>query len=284
MDYYDKFRVKPGDTVDLSQIDPSFTGGMTKKEAKKRLKENRERINELQEALYAEGKHSLIVVLQAMDAAGKDGTIEKALGSMNPNGHHVFPFKAPSKEELAHDFLWRVHEAAPAKGQVSTFNRSHYEDVLIVKVHGWAPEDKIKGRYDRINQFEQNLIDENDTGILKFYLHIDEDEQLRRFWDRVADPIKHWKVNKADYEEREYWDDYQEAYQEVFSRCSSDQAPWFIIPGNNKWFARLAVSEIVIQHLESLDIHAPDPEADIEEIKEKYFGIKNPGDAPRFDL
>jgi len=280
--------VKPGSQTDLSQIDPSFTGDFTgpdaEDKAKKQLKKSKKRINELQEALYAEGKHSLMLVMQAPDAAGKDGTIEKVFGAMNPNGHHVFPFKVPSKKELSHDFLWRIHKGAPARGQVSTFNRSHYEDVLVVRVHDLVPEEKWRGRYDRINAFEQHLVDENDTGILKFYLHIDQEEQLKRLWDRVATPIKHWKVNVADFSERAHWDEYQEAYQDVFNRCSTDSAPWFVIPGNNKWFARLAISEILIQHLESLDLKLPEPEADIEEVKRDYFGINNPGDPPRFDM
>lgn len=285
--YYDQFIVSPGSTVDLSQIDPNFTGDLTgpdaEAKAKKLLKQNKKRINQLQEEMYAEGKHSLLLVLQAPDAAGKDGTIEKVFGAMNPNGHTVYPFKKPSEEEMAHDFLWRIHKATPKKGHVSTFNRSHYEDVLIVRVRALQPEAVWRGRYDEINAFERT-VSGNGTGILKFYLHIDKDEQLKRFWDRVANPVKHWKVNNSDYSERQLWDQYRQAYTDAFNKCSTDIAPWFVIPANNKWFARLAISEILIKHFEDLEIHPPEAEADIDQVKKDFFGIKKSGDKPRFDL
>jgi PPK2 family polyphosphate:nucleotide phosphotransferase len=204
-----------------------------------------------------------------MDAAGKDGTISHVLGAMNPQGCRVYGFKTPSTEELAHDFLWRFHQVAPGKGYVAVFNRSHYEDVLVVRVHKLVPKEVWSERYDEINEFERHLSD-NGTHILKFHLHIDKEEQLARFKDRLDDPNRHWKISESDYAEREYWHDYQEAYEEAVSKCSTDYAPWYIIPSNHKWFRNLAVSQILLTTLESLDMKFPAPTVNIDEIKKKY--------------
>ena len=219
--------------------------------------------------MYAESERSLLVILQGMDGAGKDGTINHVLTSMNPQGCRVYAFKAPSVEELSHDFLWRITQATPRKGYVSVFNRSHYEDVLVVRVHGLVPKKIWLKRYDQINSFEKHLI-ENGTQILKFYLHIDREEQLARFRGRLSDPQRHWKISESDFTESELWDDYEEAYEDVLSKCSTDYAPWFIIPSNHKWFRNLAISQILVETLESLDMRLPQPVVDIGAIKKKY--------------
>jgi PPK2 family polyphosphate:nucleotide phosphotransferase len=204
-----------------------------------------------------------------MDAGGKDGTISHVLGSMNPQGARVYGFKVPSAEEAAHDFLWRIHLAAPPKGQVSIFNRSHYEDVLVTCVHNTVPEEVLSRRYELINDFEKNLAD-NCTHILKFYLHISKEEQLRRLKQRLDDPTRHWKISESDYKEREFWEDYMKAYQDAIGKCSTDNAPWFVIPDNHKWFHNLVVSQIVVEVLESLKMEFPEPNVDIREMMVKY--------------
>jgi len=255
--------VKPGERVDLDEHDPDERWQVDgKKRAKARLKENRARLAELQRILYAESKRSLLVILQAMDAGGKDGTIRHVFGSVNPQGCRVTSFKSPTSEELDHDFLWRVHRAAPRKGEIGIFNRSHYEDVLIVRVHDLVPKSVWEKRYDRINEFER-LLAENDTVILKFFLHISKDEQKERFQERLDRPEKNWKVNPKDFEERVYWRDYMEAYQEAIERCSQERAPWFVVPANRKWFRNVAVSEIVLETLEALELSFPEPEYDL---------------------
>jgi len=270
MDYIDRFGVAPGSKVRLDRIDADFKGKHEDQaSALDELDKYTKRLRELQYLLYAEGKRSLLIILQAMDAGGKDGTINHVLGNMNPQGARVYGFKVPSAEEAAHDFLWRIHRAAPQRGQVAIFNRSHYEDVLVSRVHGFVPEKVWSKRYDLINDFEKNLVDSG-THILKFFLHISEDEQLRRFKQRLDDPDRHWKISGADYEERKYWDDYTEAFQDALSRCSTAHAPWFVIPANHKWFRNLAVSQIVVKTLESLKMEFPKPTVDIKEVKEKY--------------
>jgi PPK2 family polyphosphate:nucleotide phosphotransferase len=232
-----------------------------------------QRLRELQELLYAERQRSLLICLQAMDTGGKDGTINHVLGAMNPQGCRVVAFRQPSAEELAHDFLWRVHRAAPARGEVVIFNRSHYEDVLVVRVHNLVPKDVWSRRYDRINAFEKGLL-EHDIHILKFYLHISKEEQLTRFKERLDDPTKQWKISEADYKERDFWDDYVAAYEEALSRCSTEHAPWFIIPADHKWFRNLAVARIVVEHLEGLKMKYPEPTVDIEQIRREYHAAK----------
>ena len=229
----------------------------------------KKRLRDLQYLLYAENKQSLLIILQAMDAGGKDGTINHVLGSMNPQGTRVYGFKVPSAEEASHDFLWRIHQAAPHSGQVSIFNRSHYEDVLISRVHNLIPKKVWSKRYDLINDFEKNLSDSG-THILKFYLHISKDEQLRRFKHRLDDPTRHWKISESDYREREFWGDYTKAYEDVLCKCSTEHAPWFVIPADHKWFRNLAVSQIVVATLESLKMEFPKPTIDIKKVREKY--------------
>jgi PPK2 family polyphosphate:nucleotide phosphotransferase len=222
--------------------------------------------------IYAEGKRSLLIVLQGRDAAGKDGTINHVLGAMNTQGCSGTGFKVPSQEEAAHDFLWRYHQHTPRRGQVAIFNRSHYEDVLVVRVHDLVPKKVWSRRYELINDFERMLY-ENGTHILKFYLHIDAEEQLMRFKQRIDDPARHWKISDGDYAERPYWDAYTEAFEAALETCSTRHAPWFIIPSNHKWFGNLAISRIVAEKLESLDMKFPEPTVDINEIKQKYHAI-----------
>lgn len=270
MDYSKKHKVSPGSKVDLKDIETSVKGKLTKEEAKLQTAKNLARIAELQELLYSDHKQSLLIVLQAMDAGGKDGTVKVIAGAMNPQGVRVASFKSPSLEEREHDFLWRIHKQTPNKGEVVVFNRSHYEDVLIVRVHNMVPEETWKKRYARINEFESNLTD-NNTHVLKFFLHISKDEQLARLKDRVDTPEKHWKVNEADFTEREFWGDYQKAYQDAIGKCSTEDAPWYVIPADKKWYRDLAISEIVVEKLESLKMSYPPPTGDIKAIREKYF-------------
>jgi PPK2 family polyphosphate:nucleotide phosphotransferase len=270
MKYIELFRIKPGSAVRLKKIDPDYTAEHTvKKSAIKQVKKLDRKLRELQYLLYAENKRSLLICLQALDAAGKDGTINHVLGSMNPQGARVHGFKGPTKEEAQHDFLWRIEQQVPKKGEVVIFNRSHYEDVLVVRVHELVPEKVWKGRYEQINDFEKNLF-ENGTHMLKFFLHISPEEQLLRFRQRLEDPARHWKISENDYAERELWDDYITAYEEAIRKTSTKHAPWFIIPANNKWFRNLAVARIVAEQLESLGMKFPEPTVNIKEIARKY--------------
>lgn len=270
MNYFQRFKVAPGAAVNLKQIDPSFKGDHRSHEsAAEEIAHYQKKLWNLQELLYAERRHSVLICLQAPDTGGKDGVINHVLGAMNPQGCRVAAFKEPTAEELAHDFLWRVHKAAPAKGEVVIFNRSHYEDVLVVRVHNLVSTEKWSRRYDLINAFEKGLL-ENGTHILKFYLHISKQEQLKRFKDRLKDPSKHWKISEADYKERAFWSEYVKAYQEAISRCSTEQAPWFIIPANHKWFRNLAIARIVVEHLQSLRMKFPKPTVDLAHIRKEY--------------
>lgn len=270
MHYRDKFIVEPGSKVKLDRIDAAYKDKHEDQSfAQAEIETNTQKLRELQYLMYAEDKRSLLVILQAMDAGGKDGTINHVLGNMNPQGARVYGFKVPTVEEAAHDFLWRIHQAVPRRGQVAIFNRSHYEDVLISRVHNLVPKEVWSKRFDLINDFEKNLVD-NGTHILKFYLHISEDEQLRRFKQRLDDPARHWKISESDYAEREYWNEYTKAFEDVLSQCSTKHAPWFIIPANHKWFRNLAVSQIVVETLEELKMAFPRPTVDIGEIRKKY--------------
>jgi PPK2 family polyphosphate:nucleotide phosphotransferase len=270
VNYSERFKVAPGARVKLKDIDASFTGHHEHhKEAAKEIEHFQTRLCELQELLYAERRRSLLICLQAMDTGGKDGTINHVLAAMNPQGCRVTAFRQPSAEETAHDFLWRVHRAAPARGEVAIFNRSHYEDVLVVRVHNLVPKDVWSQRYDRINEFEKDLV-ENGTLILKFYLHISREEQLTRFKERLDDPSKQWKISEADYKERAFWDDYTAAYEEALSRCSTRHAPWFVIPANHKWFRNLAVAQIIAEHLEALNMSYPKPSVDLDRVRREY--------------
>ena len=274
MNYAKKFKVDPNSKVKLDEIDAGYKGEHENKEsANAELEKHVQRLRELQYLMYAENKRSLLIILQALDAAGKDGTINHVLSAMNPQGCRVYGFKTPSPEELAHDYLWRIHQATPRKGYVAVFNRSHYEDVLVVRVHNLVPKEVWSKRYDEINAFEKQLT-ENGTHILKFYLHIDKDEQLARFKQRLDDPNRHWKISESDYAEREYWHEYQKAYEDAISNCSTKDAPWFIIPSNHKWVRNLAVSQILVDALESLGMKFPAPTVDIAEIKRKYHAAE----------
>lgn len=273
MNYLKKFRVEPGTAVDLSKVDASFKGEHeSHSHAAGEIEEYRQKLARLQYLMYAEGKRSLLICLQGRDAAGKDGTINHVLGAMNPQGCAVTGFKVPTKEEAAHDFLWRYHQHAPGKGQIAIFNRSHYEDVLVVRVHNLTSKEEWSQRYDHINHFERLLTD-NQTHILKFYLHIDPEEQLERFKQRIDDPARHWKISDGDYAERPFWDDYTKAFEAALSKCSTENAPWFVIPSNHKWFRNLAISSIVAETLEALNMQFPPPSVDIREIKQKYHAI-----------
>lgn len=225
----------------------------------------RKELAELQRRFYADGKHKLLIVLQAMDAGGKDGTIRKVFEGVNPQGVHVTSFKVPSKEELAHDFLWRIHKAVPKKGMIGVFNRSHYEDVLVVRVHNIVPEAVWRPRYQQIINFE-NLLLETGTTILKFYLHISKDEQRKRFQDRIDIPSKNWKFSMEDIDKRNFWDDYMAAYEEMINQTSTDTSPWYIIPADQKWYRNLAISRIIVEKIRELNPQYPIPESDLEGI------------------
>ncbi len=273
MEYRKKFIVKPGSKVKLAKVDASFKDKHESHEhAMPEIEKYVQKMHDLQYLMYAEGKQSLLICLQGRDAAGKDGTINHVLSGMNPQGCSVTGFKVPSKEEAAHDFLWRYHRAAPARGQVAIFNRSHYEDVLVQRVHNMVPKEIWSKRYTHINNFEKTLYD-NGTHILKFYLHIDPEEQLERFKQRIEDPARHWKISDGDYAERPYWDAYSEAFEAALEKCSTSYAPWFIIPSNHKWFRNLAISRIVADTMEAFGMKFPEPTADISEIRKKYHEI-----------
>lgn len=259
--------VTPGSKVSLSKIDPSSTPGCDdKEEGLARLERNQQWLAVLQYLLYAEGKRSLLTVLQGIDAGGKDGTIRKVMSGLNPQGVSVTSFKTPAGEEKEHDYLWRVHKAAPRFGQIGIYNRSHYEDVLIVRVRNIAPRDVVNKRYDHINHFEQMLSDSG-TQIIKFFLYISKDEQKERFEERLRDPEKNWKFNVADLDERKLWDDYVEAFELAIEKCSKGNAPWYIIPANRKWYRNLAVSEIMLQTLEDMNLQHPKIDADLSRIR-----------------
>ena len=265
----DRFRIAPGERVHLEDLDPGYKGKDEKREALHKIAKLRDQMSDLQQRLFAGRKRSLLLCLQGLDAAGKDGVVKHVIGSMNPDGCRVANFKEPSQEELAHDFLWRIEAQMPREGEIANFNRSHYEDVLIVRVHNLVPKSVWSKRYDQINDFERRH-SENGTHILKFFLHISKEEQLRRFEQRLDDPTKRWKISEADYSEREYWDDYVRAYEDAIARCNTEESPWFVIPADHKWFRDLAVSEIIVATLESMKIQLPQPTVDIEEIRRKY--------------
>lgn len=263
-------KVKPGAKIRLNKIDPGFRGAHeTHADAIERLDRNLDRMSELQELLYAERKHAMLIVLQGIDAAGKDGTCWHVMRGMNPQGCRVTGFKQPTQEESSHDFLWRIHKHTPALGEVAVFNRSHYEDVLVPRVHDLIPRSVWSKRYDIINDFERQLTMQGTT-ILKFFLWISPDEQLQRFKSRLEDPTKQWKISDADYTERDYWDAYVRAYEAMLTKCSPKSAPWYVIPSNHKWFRNLAVSEIIIDTLNGLKMKRPEPTVDLNATRRKY--------------
>lgn len=260
-----RYRVPTGTDLSLTDYDPDekhFYPG-TKREGKKALQDLNDRLEHLQEVLYAEGRHKLLVVLQATDTGGKDGTIRHVFDGVNPQGVKVASFKKPTSEELAHDYLWRVHKHTPASGEIRIFNRSHYEDVLVVRVHDIVPEERWSRRYQHIRDFEQMLADEGTT-ILKFFLHISKDEQRARLQARLDTPEKQWKFAKGDLDERKRWDDYITAFEAAISETSTEAAPWFIVPANRKWYRNLVISHVVIDALERLDMSYPEPEEGLE--------------------
>jgi PPK2 family polyphosphate:nucleotide phosphotransferase len=270
MEYRKKFLVEPGSKVRLAQIDPGFKDKHESHESVgPELGKNAERIAKLQYLLYADASRSLLIVLQALDAGGKDGVVRHVFSAMNPQGTSVSGFKQPSVLEASHDFLWRAHLRAPAKGEVVIFNRSHYEDVLVARVRKLVPREIWSGRYELINEFEKMLA-RNGTVIIKFYLHISPEEQLERFGQRLDDPQRHWKISETDYSERELWPEYIAAFEEAMEKTSTKQAPWYVIPSNHKWFRNLAVSEIVAETLEEMKLKLPPAKVDIEEIRRKY--------------
>jgi PPK2 family polyphosphate:nucleotide phosphotransferase len=258
--------VRPGSRIKLSHIDPCDTHGIDKEEAGEPLENNLARLRVLQYLLYAEGRRSLLVVLQGIDAGGKDGTIQHVMSGLNPQGVRVTSFKVPEGAEKRHDYLWRVHNAAPESGQIGIFNRSHYEDVLVVRVHDMVPKSVWSRRYAQINDFERMLSD-NGTRVIKFLLYIDKDEQAKRFRERIEDKSKNWKFSPADLKEREYWDEYIDAYGDMLRQCSTKDAPWYVIPANRKWFRNLAVSQILREELEGMNLKYPKPAADLSGIK-----------------
>jgi PPK2 family polyphosphate:nucleotide phosphotransferase len=270
-DYLKKLIVEAGSKIRLKHFDPGYHGKHeSRKSALPEIEENRQKMQELQYLMYAENKHSLLIVLQGLDAGGKDGVVRHVLTGMNPSGCVSVNFKQPTAEDLAHDFLWRVHPHAPGKGSVAIFNRSHYEDVLVARVHGLVPEKVWSKRYDQINDFEQLISTENNTTVLKFFLHISKDEQLARFKKRLDDPARQWKISESDYKERDYWDGYIEAFEDVLTKTSTKHAPWFIIPSNHKWFRNLSISQIIARQMEEMDMQFPKPTVNLAEIRRKY--------------
>ncbi len=260
----ERYRVTPGEKVNLSKWDPQdkSTFPMGKKVGKEHLKQLNKELEALQELLFAEGKHKVLIVLQALDTGGKDGTIRHVFEGVNPQGVKVASFKAPTREELAHDYLWRVHKHTPGKGEIVIFNRSHYEDVLVVRVHNLVPEEAWSKRYEHITAFEKTLVDEGTT-ILKFYLHIDKDEQKERLQARLDEPQKNWKFSLGDLEERKLWDQYTAAFETALEKTSTKSSPWYVIPANRKWYRNLVISSIIIEKLKSLKMSYPEPEDDL---------------------
>jgi PPK2 family polyphosphate:nucleotide phosphotransferase len=268
-----RYRVKPGSKLSLKQYDPDDTGEYKKNEQGKEKAKTEtatliDRLDGLQERLYANATRSLLIVLQGMDTSGKDGTIKSVMSGVNPQGCKVVAFKAPTKDELARDFLWRVHREVPPKGYIGIFNRSHYEDVLITRVHGWVSDKVAKRRLNQIKEFEELLAD-NGTAVLKFFLHISKDEQKERLQARIADPEKRWKWSSGDLEERKLWDDYLEAFEDVISATSTTYAPWYIVPANRKWYRNIIVADRIVDALEEMKLKTPPAPAGVDFSKLK---------------
>ena len=274
MDFRKKFVVQPHVKFKLGNIDPAYKGAHESHEsALPELARLTATLAHLQYRLYAEGNRSLLIVLQGFDAAGKDGVIRHVVSGTNPQGVNVACFKQPTHEELAHDFLWRTHNHTPAKGEIMIFNRSHYEDVLIVRVHDIVPKSVWSRRYDRICEFEK-LLSQAGTHVIKFYLHISPEEQLTRFKMRLDDPHRNWKIRYSDYTEREFWPAYIEAFEDVMRRTSTTRAPWYVIPSNHKWFRDLAISSILVDTLDEMDLKIPKPSVDLKAIRLQYHSAE----------
>lgn len=266
----DDYRVKPGKKINLKKIKTDHVGSWFEELALKQFEENRAKIIKLQEILYAEHKQSLLIVLQAMDAGGKDSTIKAVTQGINPQGCSVVSFKQPNTTELSHDFLWRIHQEVPRKGKIKIFNRSHYEDVIIARVHDLVPKDMIKKRYKHINQFEDMLTDHG-VKIVKIMLHISPEYQLERIKHRLEKPEKAWKFQPSDLEERKHWDEYMEAFEKALEHCSTEECPWYIVPAEKKWFRFLVVSEIILQALEDMNPELPKPQFDAKMLMNSEF-------------
>lgn len=262
-----QYLVKPETNIKLSKWDPNDTGDFKggKEEGLVKLEKLNAKLEVLQELLYAEHKHKVLVILQAMDTGGKDGAIRRVFDRVNPAGVRVASFKTPTPEELDHDYLWRIHKQVPGRGELVVFNRSHYEDVLVVRVHNIVPPEVWSKRFEQINEFERNLA-ENGTTILKFYLHIDLDEQKERLQARLDDPTKHWKFRLGDLEERKLWPDYMKAFEDVLSKTSTEYAPWYIVPANRKWFRDLVISSVLVDTLEGLKMKYPESEENLDGV------------------
>jgi PPK2 family polyphosphate:nucleotide phosphotransferase len=258
-------QVEPGSRIKLAKFDPAHTFGYGKEDAVALLEKNLHRLSALQYQLYAEAKRGVLVVLQGIDAGGKDGAIRDVMTGLNPQGVRVTSFKVPEGSEKRHDFLWRIHRALPEFGQIGVFNRSHYEDVLVVRVHNLVPKPMWKKHYGQINDFER-MLSENGTVIVKFLLYIDKEEQAKRFHERIDDHSKNWKFSPADVKERACWDEYIEAFQDMLYRCSTAHAPWHVIPANKKWFRNLAISQILRDRLERMNLKLPEPNGDLSTI------------------
>lgn len=258
--------VRPRSKFKLSSVDPSETHGIDKKHAIEKLPKMRARLGALQYLLYAEGKRAVLVVLQGIDAGGKDGTIRSVMTGMNPQGVEVTSFKRPEGAETRHDYLWRIHNAVPEYGKIGIFNRSHYEDVLVARVHNLVPKRQWSKRYDQINDFER-MLTESGVRVLKFLLYISKEEQAKRFRERIEDPSKNWKFSEADLRERKYWDQYIEAFNYALRLCSTEDAPWYVIPGDKKWFRNYAIAEILCRHLEAMKIELPQTRQDLSHIE-----------------
>jgi PPK2 family polyphosphate:nucleotide phosphotransferase len=267
---FNSYRVKPGKDFHIDDFDPDDAGEWKgrKEEAKLLQIELTEKLETLQEQLYAEGKHKLLVVIQGMDAAGKDGTIRKVFEGVNPQGVRVASFKSPTPQELSYDYLWRVHQVVPAKGQIVIFNRSHYEDVLIVRVHKWIDDKETKKRLRQIREFEQLLADEGTT-ILKFHLRISKDEQKNRLIERIDTPEKNWKFNPGDLKERELWKEYMNAYEDAIRETSTDDAPWYVVPANHEWFRNLLITSVLVDTLKNFNMMYPKPTEDFTPYKQQ---------------
>lgn len=255
----------PHTKIHLTDYSPVYTGEISKKKALEETEKMHPRLAVLQEMLYAQKKQSLLVVLQAMDAGGKDGTLRKVFTNLNPQGLRIASFKAPTQEELDHDFLWRIHKQVPPKGFIGVFNRSHYEDVLVVRVNKLVPPEVWRKRYAHINAFEQLLADSG-TRIVKFYLHISKDEQKERLLDRLQDPEEQWKFSAADLPVREKWDEYMQAFEDAISQCNTEAAPWYIIPANHKWYRNYIITKVLVDTLESMGVSYPPAEPGLETI------------------
>ncbi len=266
----EQYKIEPGKKFKLSDFSPDDLGDYEGKKQKgiEKLAEYRAEIDSLQQLLYSEHKHRLLVVFQAMDGGGKDGTIRAVFDGVNPQGVRVASFKTPTPIELDHDYLWRIHAHTPGKGEIAVFNRSHYEDVLVVRVHNLVPKTVWKKRYQQINDFEKTLADEGTT-IIKFFLNISQEEQKTRFMERLEMPEKRWKFNAGDLEERKYWLDYMEAFDDAIQKTSTKWAPWYVVPANRNWYRNLVVAKVIAESLRAMKMEYPNPQIDVEAFKKQ---------------